>query len=144
VSRYAVVQERLIGPDGAFPPIGRSLAYRAGAFQVLAQAALRHRLPPSVEPARARRALTLAQRRTLGAAGTFDANGWLRIGLAGHQPGLAERYISTASCYLCTTALLPLGLPACDPFWADPDQPTTTELAWGGHDLPADAALPQR
>jgi hypothetical protein len=29
--RYAAVQERLIGPDGSFPAIGRSLAYRCGA-----------------------------------------------------------------------------------------------------------------
>ena len=26
--RYAEVQERLIAPDGSFPPLGRSLAYR--------------------------------------------------------------------------------------------------------------------
>src|SRR4029453_7810972 len=31
--RYAAVQERLVAPDGTFPPIGRSIAYRAGAFQ---------------------------------------------------------------------------------------------------------------
>ncbi|MGH9722415.1 MAG: DUF2264 domain-containing protein [Bryobacteraceae bacterium] len=36
----ARTQERLIGPDGAFPAIGRSLAYRFGAFQLLAQMAL--------------------------------------------------------------------------------------------------------
>jgi hypothetical protein len=33
--RYAAVQERMIGPDGTFPPIGRSLAYRCGAFHLL-------------------------------------------------------------------------------------------------------------
>ena len=43
--RYAAIQERLIAPDGSFPPVGRSLAYRCGAFQGLAQAALRHDLP---------------------------------------------------------------------------------------------------
>jgi hypothetical protein len=37
--RYAEVQERLIGPDGTFPPLGRSLAYRFGAFHLLAQMA---------------------------------------------------------------------------------------------------------
>jgi hypothetical protein len=31
--RYAVIQEKLISPEGTFPAIGRSLAYRFGAFQ---------------------------------------------------------------------------------------------------------------
>src|SRR5437016_4394985 len=35
--RYAAVQERLVSPEGTFPAIGRSLAYRFGAFQLLAQ-----------------------------------------------------------------------------------------------------------
>jgi hypothetical protein len=30
--RYAQIQERLISPEGTYPPIGRSLAYRFGAF----------------------------------------------------------------------------------------------------------------
>src|SRR4029079_11456740 len=84
--RYAAVQERLIGPDGSFPPIGRSLAYRCGAFHLLAQSALRHALPDGVAPPQARGALTAAIRRTLEADGTFDADGWLRIGFCGHQP----------------------------------------------------------
>lgn len=140
VARYVAVQERLVAPDGTFPPLGRSLAYRAGALQALAQAALRDTLPPGVPPARARRALTLALRRTLDAPDTFDAAGWLRIGLSGHQPSLAEHYISTGSLYLCSTALLPLGLPPEHAFWQDAEVPTTAELAWGGVDLPADHA----
>ena len=39
------IQERMIAPDGTFPPIGRSIAYRCGAFQLLAQSALRTRAP---------------------------------------------------------------------------------------------------
>ena len=38
--RYADIQERLISPEGTFPAIGRSLPYRFGAFQLLAQMAL--------------------------------------------------------------------------------------------------------
>ncbi len=30
--RYASILERLISPEGTYPPIGRSLAYRMGAF----------------------------------------------------------------------------------------------------------------
>ena len=141
LARFAAVQERMIAPDGSYPVLGRSIAYRGGAFQSLALAAWRHGLPAGLSPAQVRRALTSVLQRTLGAPGTFDANGWLRIGLAGAQPSLAEDYISTGSLYLCSTLLLPLGLPAADPFWADPDEPTTWERAWSGVDLPADHAL---
>src|ERR1019366_7402895 len=34
--RYAAIQERLINTDGTYPVIGRSIAYRCGAFQLLA------------------------------------------------------------------------------------------------------------
>ncbi len=139
--RYAAVQERLVGPDGSFPPVGRSLAYRCGAFHLLAQASLRQALPDGVAPARARGALTAVIRRTLEAPGTFDDRGWLQVGLAGHQPHLAEPYISTGSLYLCTVAFLPLGLSAAAPFWSEPAEEWTSKRAWSGVDLPADHAI---
>ena len=139
--RYAAVQERMIAPDGSYPVLGRSITYRCGTFQLLAQMALRDELPEGVKPAQVRAALTAVIRRTLEAPETFDAAGWLRIGLAGHQPGLAENYISTGSLYLCTTVLLPLGLPANHPFWNDPAADWTSRKAWAGQNLPADHAL---
>jgi hypothetical protein len=139
--RYAAVQERLVAPDGTFPPIGRSIAYRAGAFQLLAQMALRKDLPEGVAPGQVRSALSAVLARTLEAPGTFDDAGWLRIGLAGHQPGVGEHYISTGSLYLCATGLLPLGLPAPDPFWAEAAQPWTARKAWAGEAFPIDHAL---
>lgn len=141
LARFAAIQERMIAPDGSYPVLGRSIAYRGGAFQALALAAWRHGLPGDLPPAQVRRALTSVLQRTLGAPDTFDANGWLRIGLAGAQPSLAEDYISTGSLYLCSTLLLPLGLPADDPFWSATDVPTTWERAWTGVDLPTDHAL---
>src|SRR4029077_9260995 len=107
-----------IAPDGSFPAIGRSIAYRCGAFHLLAQSALRRVLPDGVAPAQARGALTAVIRRTLDAPGTFGAGGWLRAGLWGPQPGIGESYISTGSLYLCSVAFLPLGLPASDSFWS--------------------------
>ena len=139
--RYAGVLERLIAPDGSFPPIGRSLAYRCGALQVLAQMALRRALPDGVSAAQTRAALTASIRRTLEAPGTYDANGWLQIGFCGHQPGVGERYISTGSLYLCSVALLPLGLAPGDEFWSAPPQPWTSVRAWSGQPFPIDHAL---
>jgi hypothetical protein len=143
-ARYAVIQERLVGPDGSFPPIGRSLAYRCGAFQLLAQVALRRELPPELPPAQARAALDAVIRRTLDARGTFDEDGWLQIGLCGHQPALGERYISTGSLYLASTAFLPLGLPPDDPFWVGPGLPWTGRRAWSGETVAIDGALKEQ
>jgi hypothetical protein len=139
--RYAAVQERLIAPDASYPLIGRSLAYRFGAFQLFAQMALRHELPEPVTPGQARTALTAVVRRVMEAPGNFDANGWLRIGVHGSQPGIGESYISTGSLYLCTVGLLPLGLPATDAFWTDPAARWTSQRAWSGEDIELDHAL---
>ena len=139
--RYAAVLERLIAPDGSFPAIGRSLAYRCGAFQLLASISLRHALPESVSPPQVRAALTAVIRKTLEAPGTFDQDGWLRIGFCGHQPDVGETYISTGSLYLCSVAFLPLGLGAKDPFWSAPSQPWTSVRAWSGQPFPIDHAI---
>ena len=140
-ARYAAIQERLISPEGTFPAIGRSIAYRFGAFHLLAQTALRHALPEGVSPAQVRGAMTSVIKRSIEAPDTFDADGWLRIGFCGHQPGVGETYISTGSLYLCSVGLLPLGLPAADDFWAAPPQPWTSVRAWGGQAFPIDHAL---
>jgi hypothetical protein len=139
--RYATVLERLISPEGSYPPIGRSLAYRMGAFQTLAQVALLGRLPDTVHPAQVRCALTAVMRRQMEAPGTFDAHGWLQLGFCGHQISPAETYISTGSLYLCSVALLPLGLPAADSFWSAPDEPWTQAKAWSGQEFPIDHAI---
>jgi hypothetical protein len=139
--RYAEIQERLIASDGTYPAIGRSITYRFGAFHALAQMTWMRQLPERVTPAQVRCALTAVIRKQIEARDTFDENGWLRIGFAGHQPTLAEGYISTGSLYLCATALLPLGLPASDPFWNSPDVPWTSQRIWSGKALPADHAL---
>lgn len=138
--RYAAVQERLIAPDGSFAAFGRSLAYRCGAFQHLAQMVLQHNLPEELPAGQVRNALTAVIRRTMEPKGTFDAKGWLQIGLCGHQPGIGEHYISTGSLYLCTTAFLPLGLPTTDAFWSSPAQPWTAQRIWSGQDVKADHA----
>lgn len=143
-TRYAAIQERMVAPDGTYPVVGRSIAYRCGAFQLLADAALRGMLPAEVAPEQARGALTAVMRRTLTPPGTFDAEGWLRIGLAGHQPSLGEVYISTGSLYLCTAAFLPLGLSASDRFWSGAAVPWSSVQAWSGAACKADHALDGR
>jgi hypothetical protein len=139
--RYAEIQERLIAPDGTFPSLGRSTTYRFGAFHLLAQIVLKQELPSHVSPAQVRCGLTAVIRKMMEAPTTFDAQGWLQIGFCGHQPSLGEAYISTGSLYLCSTVLLPLGLPPSDKFWNAPDAPWTQQLLWSGTDAPADHAI---
>ena len=133
-ARYASVLERMIGPDGSYPIVGRSICYRFGAFQMLAQAALEHSLEPHLSPAGVRCGLNAVIRRVMSAPDMFDERGFLRPGVYGYQPELAEGYINIGSLYLCSAIFLPLGLPPQDPFWADPDRDWTGKTVWqGGH-----------
>ncbi|KHJ37427.1 hypothetical protein PBAC_23890 [Pedobacter glucosidilyticus] len=139
--RYAEVQERLIAPDGTYPVIGRSMAYRFGAFQLLSQIALMKALPKNVLPQQVRCALYTMVKNQIEAPNTFDKNGWLTIGVYGHQPELGETYISTGSLYLCSEVFLVLGLPDTDDFWAAPNANWTSRKVWFGESITIDKAL---
>ena len=132
MTRYAEWQERLISPEGTYPPIGRSLTYRIGAFQALGQVALMHKIPDYISPAQVRCAISKVLKNQFEMPGTFDKDGWLRLGFAGDQFMLADRYTSTGSLYLCTVGFLELGLPAEDKFWTDPATDWTSKKAWRG------------
>jgi hypothetical protein len=139
--RYAEQLERLISPEGTFPAFGRSLAYRFGVFHNLSQISLLKILPKEVKPAQVRCALTAVIKRQMKQPGTFDKNGWLTLGFCGHQPEIAESYISTGSLYLCTAVYLPLGLPAEDEFWSGKAESWTNKKAWKGEKIKIDKAL---
>jgi hypothetical protein len=130
--RYAVVQERMISPEGTYPLIGRSSIYRVGAFQLLSQIFLIHQSPPQILPGAVRAALTTVIRRMHEAPGTFDSGGWLQFGLVGLQPGVRDSYNSKGSTYLTTFGFLHLGLSAEDPFWTMAGSAWTQRKIWVG------------
>jgi len=136
--RYSEFLERTISPEGTYPPLGRSITYRTGAYQALAQISLMHELPEKIKPAQVRGALTAVMKNIFGANGTFDSNGWLTLGLAGHQPMIADQYTSTGSLYICTLGFLPLGLPPSDPFWSSESCDWSAKKAWKGMPLTKD------
>lgn len=138
MTRYAEYQERVISPEGTYPVYGRSIAYRVGAFQALAQAALNEKLPEGVSGAQVRSALTKVMKNQFDVSGTFDPKGWLQLGFAGHQVEAADQYISTGSLYLCTAGFLPLGLPENHPFWSAPAADWTSKKAWNGQSFKRD------
>lgn len=129
--RHAIQLERMIGMDGSYPLIGRSLTYRCGAFHLLSLLAAKKLLPKELTPSQVRGALTAVIQKTLENPTNYNDKGWLRIGINGTQPSLAENYISTGSLYLCSTAFLPLGLSAQDPFWSSSYEPWTQRKLWG-------------
>ena len=136
--RHAEFQERIIGPDGSFPPFGRSITYRSGAFQLLAQTALLHQYPERVTPGQTRSAMTAMLQKLFLHCNNFDTKGWLVLGFCGSQPTVADTYTSTGSLYLATLGFLPLGLPATDPFWTEPATDWTSKKAWSGQSFKKD------
>ena len=124
--------ERMIGPDGSYPPIGRSLTYRTAVFQPLGLLAWRKKLPASLPEAQVRSATVAAQRAVFRSPSNFDAKGYLTIGFTGHMPNLADWYSNAGSMYLAAESLLAMGLPPGDPYWASAGQPWTMRRAFAG------------
>ena len=139
--RLAQLLERVISPEGTYPALGRSVTYRFGHFHGLSHAVLLGLLPKQVPAGQARSALTAVIRRQISSPGTFDKDGWLTVGFAGHQPRMSEKYINTGSEYMCMAAFMALGLPADASFWSEPWQEWSNIKAWRGQDIGADHAL---
>lgn len=136
--RYGEHLERFIGPEGSYPPIGRSLTYRSAAFQPLALLAWRKQLPASLPEGQVRAALHAVHRAIWDAPGNFTDDSFLTIGFRGHQPGLGDVYSNNGSMYIASTSLLALGLPAGDSFWTAPGQDWTQKKAFSGRSFPKD------
>lgn len=138
MQRYGEHLERLIGPDGSYAPIGRSLTYRTAVFQPLGLLAWRKRLPKSLPEGQARAATLAAQRAIFGNPSNFDNNGYLTIGFAGHQPSLGDIYSNSGSMYIASESLIALGLPPGDDYWTAPALPWTSRKAFAGQKFPKD------
>ena len=136
--RYSEFSERMIGPDGTYPPMGRSVTYRTAAFQALGQVALMGKLPAQISPAQVRSGLTAVMHRMFEQCDNFDTAGWLVLGFCGAQPGIADSYTSTGSLYMATLGFLPLGLPADHEFWTAPAADWTAKKAWSGQPFKKD------
>jgi Uncharacterized protein conserved in bacteria len=141
MQRYGAILERLISPEGTFPVVGRSMAYRNAVFQPLVQLALEEHLPEELSPAQVRCALTSVMKNIFETPGTFDKEGWLQLGFCGHQPEIADVYTSTGSLYLCITGFLALGLPPGHPFWTAAPQDWTAKKVWKGRPVGKDHAI---
>lgn len=136
--RYCEHLERFVGPEGTYPPIGRSLTYRTAVFQPLALLAWRKQLPQSLPEGQVRAALHAAHRAIWDAPGNFTKDGFLTIGFRGHQPELGDWYSNNGSMYIAAAGLLALGLPAGDSYWTAPAQDWTQKKAFSSRKFPKD------
>ena len=141
MQRYAHFLERFISPEGSYPPFGRSVTYRVGAFQPLAQLALIEKLPEGMSNAQVRCALSAVMRRMFAVESNFDADNYLQLGFVGYQPNISDYYTNTGSLYITSLGFLPLGLPANHDFWASAPADWTAKKAWSGQAFPKDYAV---
>jgi hypothetical protein len=140
--RYAEHLERMIAPDGSYAAIGRSLTYRTAVHQPLGHLAWKGLLPDTLPAGQVRAATMAAQRRVFGDPSNFDADGFLTIGFARHQPGLGDIYSNAGSMYIASESLIALGLPADDRYWTAPPLPWTMRRAFAGEDFRKDYYVP--
>ena len=141
MQKYAIILERFISPEGAYPVFGRSIPYRMAVFQPLAMLAWREELPEELSGGQVRAALTAVMKRMFEGEQNFNEKGFLTLGFNGSQPGTSDWYTNNGSLYMTTLVFLPLGLPADHPFWTDPAEDWTQKKAWGGQEFPKDHAI---
>lgn len=141
MKRYSEILERFISPEGTFPAFGRSITYRTGVFQPLADLAWKEELPETLPEGQVRAALTAVLKRMFSVEGNFDEKGFLRLGFAGHQPEVSDPYTNNGSLYLTSFSFLPLGLPANHSFWTSEALDWTQKKAWSGKPFPKDQSL---
>ncbi len=140
-SRLASQLERMISPEGTYPIVGKSLAYRCGVFHLLSQAALLKILPRNITPGQVRSGLTKVLQKQFSGNQNFNSNGWLICGFNGSQLEFCENNIGTGSIYLCCTVFLPLGLNADDVFWSAPYEEWSSLKAWSGYQIETDQPI---
>lgn len=140
-SRLSSQLERVISPEGTYPLLGKSLAYRCGVFHLLSQAALLKILPRNINQAQVRSALTKILKVQFENNNNFNDEGWLIVGLVGSQMDISESNINTGSLYACCAVFLPLGLEYNDSFWTAPSAEWTSLKAWNGHKIEQDQSI---
>ncbi|MDU1903166.1 MAG: DUF2264 domain-containing protein [Dysgonomonas sp.] len=138
MQRYNQLLERLISPEATYPPVGRSVTYRMGAFQTLALSGWKYGFPKNLTNGQVRNALTSVMKRMFSVEGNFGKEGFLQLGYVGHQTNLADYYTNNGSLYMTSLVFMPLGVPADHPFWASPAEEWTSQKAWNGKTFPKD------
>ncbi|MDR0939715.1 MAG: DUF2264 domain-containing protein [Mediterranea sp.] len=65
----------------------------------------------------------------------ISPDGYLALGVNGHQPRIVDYYTNTGSLYMASLVFLPLGLPESHPFWTERAERWSSQLVWEGADV---------
>jgi hypothetical protein len=127
--RFTEFLERIVFADGSFPPLGRSITYRLGAFHALSYCILNESISELHSYQSLQRLLQKLMLRMI-TSSIFDEKGLLHLGFTGLQETLADSYSNWGSMYFITLFFIVLGLPDDHTFWIDSEELFTQELAW--------------
>ena len=142
--RYSKLLINMIGKDGTYPLVGRSICYRGGVFHLLAKIAYegycnkKNKSCISVSYDEIRTSLMAVLNKYM-SCDIFDEEGWLKVGIVGEQTELAEEYINTGSLYMIASMFLVLG---CEnEFWQGEKTYGLTHTIWNGGKAQRDCSL---
>jgi len=121
--------ERIIGEDGSFPPLGRSIVYRFGVFHLLSYCIYNKTISNNHSYGQLRNALTKVLNKIIN-KDIFNDEGFLELGFNSKQENISDSYSNTGSCYLTVIGFIPLGLSESDIFWSEQDEIFTQEACW--------------
>ena len=144
--RYCKILLSMIGDDGCYPLIGRSLCYRGGVLHILSKMAVLDSFGNMLEKnicfdkKAVRTSLTNVLNRIM-SGDIFDDEGWLKIGVVNEQPHLAEGYINTGSLYMFLSMFMVTAIGAENDFWQGEKAYDFSNRLWNGENLKFDEAL---
>lgn len=123
----------LYGRDGGPVPFGRSLAYRFASNAAIGWAVLNR--SNTLPPGQARR-IASGCLKFFWEHGCLSENGLLEVGYLGPNSVVAEPYIDHGVPYWAAQGLVPLLIPATDPYWTEMEKPMPADGVGGTIPLP--------
>jgi hypothetical protein len=132
-ARFLETLPFLFGRDGGPVPYGRSLAYRFASIAAIGWAALNH---ASILPSGEARRIASGCLKYFWEQGCLSENGLLEVGFLGPNSVVGEPYMGHGVTYWAAQGLVPLLIPATDPFWTAVEKPMPADGNGGTIALP--------
>ena len=127
--KYSEFLERIIGHDGTYPPLGRSVIYRFASFHLVSYCIYNETISERHSYGQLRNALTKVLTK-ISSKDIFNKDGLLALGFNAQQESISDYYSNNGSCYLTVLGFLPLGLNEDHIFWTDSYKHFTQEACW--------------
>jgi hypothetical protein len=128
-TKHSEFLERIIGHDGSYPPLGRSVIYRFASFHLVSYCIYNETISERHSYGQLRNALTKVLTK-ISSKDIFNKDGFLALGFNAQQESISDYYSNSGSCYLTVLGFLPLGLNEDHIFWTDSYRYFTQEACW--------------